>query len=155
MVPDESLHFGGAPPAESAGRADWPARLRVLGSRLTDIDVAATLETANVRRQHEFSGLRRLWNEEITEAVIGGTRFENLMCDGFLPLLAAHGMGELRGVWHHWFIGDVPLLWRIALRQLEVFSQGVHPACHGLIQGLLGWLIERERTALVSRGRSA
>jgi hypothetical protein len=136
-----------------SARPGWPDRLVGLGATIPEIAMEA--QPGRVRRLHRMSGLRRAWNEEITDTAVGGTRFDNLMCDGFLPLLAARGVGQARELWFHWFTGDVPPLWCQALRQLEVFAPRGHPACHGLIQGLLGWLIERERSATVSTGRSA
>lgn len=137
----------------SGARPDWTTRLSTLGSK---IPAASKMETTpDYRRAHRLSGLRRTWNQEITDGVIGGTRFDNLVCDGFLPLLAARGICKPQQLWFHWFTGDIPPLWSRALRQLEMFSQRVRPACHGVTQGLLGWLIERERSAAVSEGRSA
>lgn len=134
-------------------KPNWTSQLRALGPNLPKLEGdVATMET---RRIHRFSGLRRAWNEEITDGAIGGTRFDNLLCDGFLPLLAAAGSAEAHPLWFHWFCGDVPPLWRQALQQLEVFSNRIRPACHGVTQGLLGWLIERERSAAVPVGRSA
>ena len=112
-------------------------------------------ETRHVRRAHGLPGLRRAWNEEITDGAVSGTRFDNLMCDGFLPLIAARDVSFAGELWHHWYTGDVPPLWRQALRQLEVFASPNNPAAHGVIQGLLGWLIEHERCTPASTGRSA
>jgi hypothetical protein len=86
---------------------------------------------------------------------VGGTRFENLVCDGFLPLLAAQTGAEAGRLWWHWFVGDLPALWPRALRQLEVFAGRMHPACHGAAQGLLGWVIAQERSGTISAGREA
>ena len=94
---------------------------------------------------------------EICGEALGGTRLDNLVCDGFLPLLAAHtgsepleGLGPLslsnglHGLWFHWFPGDLPPALARSLRELGVFDGRVRPSCHGAAQGLLGWLIERE-----------
>ncbi len=132
---------------------DWPERLIALAKHVPDVAEKST--TGEVRRINGFPDIRREWIDAITAGAIGGTRFDNLMCDGFLPLLAAHESCDPQPLWFHWFPGDVPPLWRQALRQLEVFSGRLRPACHGLTQGLLGWLIERERSATVSAGRRA
>jgi hypothetical protein len=137
----------------SRARPEWTQQLIAAGSKIPDI--SETNATTDFRRIHKISGLRRMWNQEITDGAVGGTRFDNLVCDGFLPLLAARGICEAQQLWFHWFTGDIPPLWNQALRQLEVFSQRVRPACHGAAQGLLGWLIEHERSATVSAGRSA
>jgi hypothetical protein len=134
-------------------RPNWTNRLRAVGPNLPKLD--GNVATMAIRRVHRFSALRREWNEEITDGAIGGTRFDNLLCDGFLPLLAAAGSADAHQLWFHWFCGDVPPLWRQALQQLEVFSHRIRPSCHGVTQGLLGWLIERERSAAVPVGRSA
>lgn len=46
--------------------------------------------------------------------------------------------------WFHWFCGDLPPFVPAGLRHLSVCEARGQPLCHGLAQGLLGWLIERE-----------
>ncbi len=136
-------------------RADWPARAVELAGRLPAIEASekagseagGVATTGELRRVHRFKALRKTWAENVCAGAIGGTRFDNLMCDGFLPLLAANtnaGGGTARAIWFHWFPGDLPPVLSSALRQLGVFSGRSQPACHGAAQGLLGWLIERE-----------
>jgi len=131
-----------------AARPDWPARLAALGPRLPAADPLAP--TGDVRRLHQFAELRRAWLAEICADTVGGTRFDNLVCDGFLPLLGARFDRPVRGLWHHWFAGDLPAILPQALRQLGVFSGRAHPVCHGSVQGLLGWLLAAERNAPAS-----
>ena len=102
--------------------------------------------TRDVRRRHRFTALREEWAAGLCGGVVGGTRFDTLVCDGFLPLLAsvAERDGARRAIWFHWFAGDLPPLVTSGLRELGVFSGRAQPACHGVAQGLLGWLIERE-----------
>jgi hypothetical protein len=76
------------------------------------------------------------------------------MCDGFLPLIAARETRPVRGIWQHWFAGDLPPLLPKALRQLGVFGSRARPVSHGAVQGLLGWLLDRDRAA-ASSGRGA
>jgi hypothetical protein len=85
-----------------------------------------------------------LWGEVVGRAVTG-PRFETLVCDGFLPLAAAaYGRdAEWFALWYHWFPGDLPDAIRRGLAQLEVTDRE-HPLCHGVAQGLLAWLLERE-----------
>lgn len=135
------------------GVPDWPDRLEALARALPQIDAAQS--TGEVRRQHRLVALRLAWIETICGGAVGGTRFENLVCDGFLPLLAAHTGAAAGQLWRHWFVGDLPALWPRALRQLEVFSGRAHPACHGAAQGLLGWVIAQERSESISGGRGA
>lgn len=145
------------------GRPDWPARLIGLETGLPA--VAPGTATAEVRWAFRLTALRAAWEEAICAKVVGGTRFDNLVCDGFLPMLAARAeslaepscpvASRARQLWQHWFVGDLPPFVSRALRQLEVFSGRSQPACHGLAQGLLGWLIERERAEANSGGRGA
>ena len=125
----------------------WPEKLTELMPRPPV--VAADTVTGDARRTASFTRLRSEWSVAICGDIFsGGTRWDTLLCDGFLPLLAARAEGaELQGVWYHWFCGDLPPLLPRALRQLQIFSGRARPACHGAAQGLLGWLIECERTA--------
>ena len=136
-----------------ACRPTWPTVVLGLPQHLPEARLDSA--TGEVRREHLFSQLRERWCEAVTGNALGGTRFDNLLCDGIFPLLAANGAFQIKPLWFHWFMGDVPPLWRQALRQLEIFSGRGRPACHGMAQGLLGWLIERERAATASTGRSA
>ncbi len=135
-------------------RPDWPERLRGFAGRLPVVAVDAS--TGDARRANGFTQLRREWAHAVCADAVGGTRFDNLVCDGFLPLLAVgedQGRGE--AVWRHWFAGDLPPVFPRALRDLGVFDGREKPACHGAAQGLLGWLLERERSAAVPQGRGA
>jgi len=98
-----------------------------------------------VRREHQLAALRLRFEREICGGAVSGTRLDNLICDGWLPLLAAHGAMEFAGLWFHWFPGDAPALLRQALFDLGVCSVRRRPVCHGLIQGLLDWMLARER----------
>ncbi|MBL9189841.1 MAG: DUF2851 family protein [Opitutaceae bacterium] len=124
-------------------RPDWPTRVRDLARTLPviELDGAATRE---VRRVHGFTHLRAVLGESVCADAVGGTRFDNLVCDGLLPLIAAREGGRLAGLWHHWFPGDLPPAITGGLRRLAVFDGRARPACHGAAQGLVGWLIERE-----------
>lgn len=135
-----------------AERPDWPARLATLGSHLPTVDALAA--TGDMRREHKFTDLRRGWLAEICADTVGGTRFDNLVCDGFLPLLAARSDRPVDGIWQHWFAGDLPAILPQALRQLGIFADRAHPVCHGAVQGLLGWLLEQEKVVSGS-GRGA
>lgn len=135
-------------------RHDWPARL---AGMVSDLPLAPSpawapalvAGTRAMRRSFKFAEWRERFARELCADALGGTRLDNLICDGFLPLLAAHathsGRNEtLQGFWHHWFPGDLPPLVLRGLRELGVFTGPARPACHGAAQGLLGWLLERE-----------
>ncbi|MEO6875262.1 MAG: DUF2851 family protein [Opitutaceae bacterium] len=132
---------------------DWPLRLMALKQNLPV--VGAVVPTGAARRVNRFATLRRAFRAEICADAVGGTRFDNLFCDGFLPLLAAETAGDLAGLWWHWYPGDLPPGLAQSLRGLAVVGARDAPASHGLGQGLLGWLIERERAELISAGRGA
>lgn len=124
-------------------RPDWPARVREVARSLPEIELSG-VSTRETRRMHRFTALRRELAREVCADAVGGTRLDNLICDGVLPLIAARESGRLAGLWHHWFPGDLPPAVTSGLRRLACFDGRDHPACHGVAQGLLGWLIERD-----------
>lgn len=132
-------------------RPNWPSVLLAWDRRLPEIPADAA--PAAIRRTHSFVRLRETFSDEICGGGLSGTRFDNLVCDGFLPLIAAKSTTDAApfGVWFHWFAGDLPPIVPKALKQLRVFDRK-HPVCHGPAQGLLGWLIACERTALGAVG---
>jgi hypothetical protein len=89
-------------------------------------------------------------------AAIGGTRFDTLVCDGWLPLFAAQSGDKMNlgPIWVHWFPGDLPSWLSKSLRQLAVFTPE-QPACTGLAQGLLGWDLAGEAAMVARLGRGA
>ncbi len=135
----------------AVARPDWPARLGEFASTLPrDSRPTRLLGTREARRAEQFPAVRERFATEICADALGGTRLDNVICDGFLPLMAArdHESGPatdgLGGLWHHWYTGDLPPFVLRALRELGVFAGPTRPACHGAAQGLLGWLLERE-----------
>ena len=136
-------------------RPDWAERLAALAINLPRGSKIDPATTAGVRREGRFVAWRKAVAEICGEAV-GGSRLDNLMCDGFLPLMAASGgeEGALREIWFHWWPGDLPPKVARGLRELEVVSRPAHPACHGAAQGLLSWLLEDSAKRLrVGRAR--
>jgi hypothetical protein len=129
--------------AWAAARPDWAERVRSLASGLPAVD-AAESDTRKVRRSGQFSRWRERIADEVFAEVVNGTRLDNLICDGALPLLAAAELPGLQGIWQHWFAGDLPPMLAGGLRHLGVFDGRGRPVCHGMAQGLLGWLLERE-----------
>ena len=131
---------------------DWPGRLAALRPAFSVVPEA--MGTGSARRDLAFIALREKISALCHHAV-GGTRLDNLICDGFLPLLAAEMYGDLRGLWFHWFPGDLPPMIPQALRQLNVIGVRGQPSTHGLGQGLLGWLLEQERDEAAVKGPRA
>ena len=121
---------------------DWPGQLMALGESLP----ASVLDSATgvARRTGQFAKLRETMAVKLGATAVGGTRLDNLVCDGFLPLLAAISGRDAGGVWFHWYPGDLPPMLPRALRSLGAIDGRAQPASHGAAQGLLGWLLERE-----------
>jgi hypothetical protein len=124
------------------GNFGWPERLAALADAIRPIELDASARLS--RRPTSFPALRDRLGSEICSDAITGTRFDNLVCDGFLPLLAARTDSDLIGRWYQWYPGDMPPVVTRALRALEVAGVRHRPLTHGIAQGLLGWLISRE-----------
>jgi len=123
----------------------WPEALRAMaGMQSEEISGA---NTPQVRKQLMMSKRRELWMEAIAASVVSGSRFDTMICDGFLPLVAAETKADLSALWFHWFLGDVPDGLRKALVMLGMAGVPQAPFCHGWAQGFLGWLAEREAGA--------
>jgi hypothetical protein len=125
-------------------RPDWPERLTRLGEALAVRSLEGGLPTSSARRRIGLPGLRLRIASEIVADAVSGSRLDNLVCDGFLPLLTARIERELFPLWFHWLVGDLSPRLHLVLKSLAVFDGHVQPACHGLAQGLLGWMLARE-----------
>jgi Protein of unknown function (DUF2851) len=131
---------------------DWPDQLVGLAASLPNLARENPNQpTAVVRRNARLSALRARLAREIATEAVGGTRFDNLVCDGFLPLLAAKEQGILYPLWFHWLAGDLPPSLGAILRSLAICDGRAQPVCHGVAQGLLGWMLAREANS----GRAA
>ncbi len=125
---------------------DWPDRLVQLAGRWPE-GVPVTTPTRLVRLTLAIKQYRETVQADLLAGALGGTRLDNLVCDGFLPLLAARTDRDHFGLWFHWFLGDVPVQVRHTLPKLGVTTGRLQPLCHGYAQGLLGWFLEREARA--------
>jgi hypothetical protein len=110
--------------------------------------------TRTARQELGIKRLRETLALELLGGAVGGSRLDNLVCDGFLPLLAAQTGEDLSAVWFHWFLGDVPDQVRQALPKLGVTGGRGQPLCHGCAQGLIGWLLAREARASGWQGQN-
>jgi hypothetical protein len=132
-----------------AARPDWPDILTAFGRTLPDVPKeCAQLTTAAARKRYGFRGWRLRFADEVCGDVVGGSRLDTLICDGLLPLLAAHERTRAETLeywWRHWFAGDAPAKWLALLRGLHVVGSRDWPASHGATQGLLGWLLAEEK----------
>ena len=129
-----------------SARPDWPERLLQMTGPVREMggDMPAT---SQVRKTAGLKNLRETLAGDLTGGALNGTRLDNLVCDGFLPLVAAQTGKDLFEIWYHWFLGDVPLLVRKALPRLGLAGTRTQPLCHGRAQGLLGWILAREARA--------
>jgi len=128
--------------AWTRGRPDWPARLQQLAGEVPDFRAEAG--TPAVRKVCRLASLRGRLADDVTAGAVVGTRLDNLVCDGFLPLLAARLQRSFFLAWYHWFAGDLPPRLQMSLKALALFDGRAQPACHGLAQGLLGWMLARD-----------
>ncbi len=126
----------------TAAQPDWPARLEALAPGL----VTATGGPDPVRRLAVAC-----WRRELAAATgavsVGGSRLDNLIADGFLPLLAARTGWEGFGLWSEWPSGDRPAFLDEFASLIAAEGGNRRPRSQGFAQGALGWLIERERRA--------
>ena len=124
---------------------NWPEALERLGRQLPETPFEGS--TPVVRKLVRFSDWRARFARDLTGGVMVGTRLDNLICDGFVPLLAAETGRNLHPLWHHWYAGDLPRRLATSLKALGLCSPRTQPLCHGLGQGLLGWMLARETRA--------
>ncbi len=138
-------------------RPDWPARLERLGRELSGGPQGESVlpMDADLRKRRRLIGLagwRSRLAEEVTMNQLGGSRLDTMICDGWLPLLAAWAEMQSGGasdrpgnrpkrLWMDWRCGDAPdELLRLA-REFEVGVDGAGAGlAQGVLQGLLGWL---------------
>ena len=127
-------HWAGAQP-------DWPERLRLIALPSAVIPLTPTKPA---RQAMGLKKLRETFARDIAGGAVGGTRLDNLVCDGFLPLIAAETGEDRFAAWFHWFLGDGPAPVRKIMPKLGLAGPADQPLCHGWAQGLLGWILERE-----------
>lgn len=125
----------------TAARPDWPQHLRHMALPASS---ARLVPAKSARQALSLKKLRETFVRDLTGGAVGGTRLDNLVCDGFLPLVAAETGAELFGAWFHWFLGDVPAPVRKIMPKFGLAGSADQPFCHGWTQGLLGWILERE-----------
>jgi len=130
-----------------AARPDWTERLRATGAILQSAAAPAGEASGAraARKAVHLKALRTRLAYELCGDVVTGSRFDNLVCDGFLPLLAAETGFPLAPLWRNWFAGDTPDARMRLLRKLGVFDGVKKPSSHGPLQGLLGWMLVGEQ----------
>jgi hypothetical protein len=119
---------------------DWPSRLRAIEFPSM---VWEPLEgAAEYRKQAGLSESRRRVADEVLSDQVGGTRLDTLVCDGFLPLLAASRGTNLKDCWQCWYRGDSPDSVLRFVRATHTVDGRIWPLCNGLVQGGIQWLLE-------------
>ena len=122
---------------------DWPDRLMAAKDWLGQGALPEPpFSVLGLRRQLKLGELRRWFAREIAGQALGGTRLDNLVCDGLLPLIAARAGADGFAGWFCWPLGDAPSGLKSALRSLGLARGRDAPACHGWGQGLLGWMLQ-------------
>lgn len=118
----------------------WPSDLE---DSLRDFPQVPDSELIKTTRKTLALGkIRSLLAEKVVGGAVGGTRIENLICDGFLPLVAARSGRELFSYWYHWFPGDIPSALKRLFQLVNKGSPRRHALCNGALQGALQRMIE-------------
>lgn len=132
--------------AMCTARPAWPEQLRHTQSlrELADLTGTGDLSAGNWRQKHGLTRRREQLRGEVCADALSGSRLDNLICDGFLPLLTAETGASLELVWANWFGGDAPESAVRVLRAIGVFGGRGRPVAQGQIQGLLGWMLAHE-----------
>lgn len=124
--------------------SDWPVRMQLLAR---DLPTCRPEDSSGDERKRACLRLwRARWAQTVCAGQLGGTRLDNLLGDGLLPLVAANtSSANLFGLWYHGWPGDVPSGFLKTLRLLGMIGTPGHPVTFGLIQGLLGWMLAEEQ----------
>lgn len=112
-------------------------------SRKLPAELPFSPDGRKLRSREKLSVLHRFLSEEIFAGTIGGTRFETLMCDAVLPLIAAQSGKDFFTLWFHWFIGDAPAKVLPILRSANLISRE-RPLCNGYFQAILQIFLTRK-----------
>lgn len=121
-------------------RPIWPDNLEFLANKISE---AVDPEVLNLSRKDlALNNLRTRLSKAVMADSVGGTRIENLVCDGFLPLMAAQTGKALFPYWFHWFPGDIPAVLKALFRKVMTDSPRTRPLSNGFQQALLQQLLE-------------
>ena len=127
-----------------AARPDWPERLRRHAGLRALAPSSDGAGAGAWRRSVALTALRTSLCDAVCAGTVGGGRWDNLVGDGFLPLLAAHEGLEFECAWRGWFAGDAPESIAGVLRALGAVGGRDRPLAQGPVQGLLGWILAGE-----------
>ena len=122
-------------------RPHWPEQLREWGSTL--FENQKQVSASSNRKELGLAQLKKQLSDRVMADTVGGSRIENLVCDGFLPLLAAETGLQLFPYWYQWYPGDVPSVLKQLFQRLGEGASRLGPASNGGFQGLIGCLLEK------------
>jgi len=126
-----------------SARPDWAAALRSAAPELPSGSICDGT-TDQYRKANQLGSIQKTLSRNVASDQISGSKWDTLVCDGFLPLLAAHENADFSGLWFHWFAGNAPESLSRKLRGLEILERGRFPLCNGWVQG---WLrIQQQRS---------
>ena len=131
----------------AVAQPNWPQRLPEFIADTPPFAGQVKIPTRRARQRLGLKAQRERLARDLLVDAIGGTRMDNLLADGFLPLLAARTGSEFLPTWYHGFLGDIPAQLRRALPRLGLVDGRDWPYCQGCAQGLLGWILERQARA--------
>lgn len=123
-------------------RPDWVATLDEWARELSAVEINLAGGVGAARRQVGLMRRCRAWRDRLTGGAVGGVRFDHLIGDGFLPLVAASGRvdpAKARAWWWMSHPGDLPDFLARGLRQLGLAGAAGRPVATGPAQGLLSW----------------
>lgn len=120
----------------------WQRNLRESGTILPSVETFS-FSGKTFRSCKKLPALRDFFAKDIFAETLSGTRFDTLMCDAVLPLLAVSEQRDFFPLWFHWFIGDAPARALSVLRSAGLVSRE-RPFCNGTFQALLQILLIRK-----------
>lgn len=122
---------------------DWPARwLAWRDAVALGVSDVHSTDVLNVRRAHRFAAWRERLAQQVTGGQIGGERFDTLVANGLLPLLAAHTGVTAFARWYHWFPSETGGELQAALRLSGLCGRGTLPFHEGAAQGIIQLALE-------------
>lgn len=133
--------------AWTAAAPDWPERWRAWADALPlDAAIDAATDVAAVRRTHRFTAWRERVAAQICGDTIGGARFDTLVANGLLPLLAAHTGCSAFARWFCGFPGEAGDDLAHALRLSGLCGRETAPFHEGAVQGIIQLALETPET---------
>ena len=121
---------------------EWPEKLIVSEESWYNNNCEGITDTQKFRKLYRLKKWKNFFAGEILANEIGGNRLHTIICDGFLPLLAAAHDHDLFACWFHWYGGDFPLSLRKFVMNSGLCDARVWPLSNGMYQGALQFLIE-------------